>query len=60
MESSFHLIESVEDVIRIQNDLSSTEVISFDIESTGLHFKDDKILLIQFRINGTTYLIDPK
>ena len=60
MESLFEMVESVENVVRIQEDLEKTKVIALDIETTGLSFKDDTILLIQFRINGNTYLIDPK
>lgn len=58
MESLFRMVGSVEDVIHIQNDLERTETISLDIETTGVDFKDDIILLIQFRINRNTYLID--
>jgi len=60
MESLFVMVESAEEVIQIQNDLERTETISFDIETTGFDFKKDKILLVQFRINGTTYLIDTR
>lgn len=58
MESLFELITSVENVVEIQNNISETDVISLDIETTGLDFKDNDILLIQFRINKKTYIID--
>lgn len=57
MESLFHIIESFEDVTKVQEDIEKAKVISLDVETTGFDFKDDKLLLIQFRINGTTYLI---
>ena len=60
MESLFVMVETAEEVIQIQNDLAETETIAYDIETTGFDFKDDKILLIQFRINGITYLIDTR
>jgi len=60
MENLFVLVETAEEVIQIQNDLDKTETISYDIETTGFDFKEDIILLIQFRINGNTYLINTR
>jgi len=60
MENLFVMVETAEEVIQIQNDLEKTETISYDIETTGFDFKEDIILLIQFRINGTTYLINTR
>ena len=58
MENLFVMVETAEEIYQIQEDLNRTESIAFDIETTGFDFKDDQILLIQFRINGTTYLIN--
>lgn len=59
MENLFEMIESYEDVIKIQDDIERTRTISLDVETTGFDFKDDKLRLVQIRINNHTYLMNP-
>jgi len=60
MENLFEIIESVADVIKVQEDISKSFLIPFDIESTGFDFKSDKLRLIQFKANETVYIMIPE
>lgn len=58
MNSTYTLIESEETLKRIQKLLEETSVIGFDIETTGLDYFSDKILLIQFMICNEVFILD--
>ena len=55
-----HYVTKVEEINGFSKDLISTDVISLDIESTGLDAWDDELLLIQAKVNNNIYIFDTK
>lgn len=55
-----HYVTKLEEVNGFSNDLIKTDVISLDIESTGLDAWEDDLLLVQAKVNNEIYIFDAK
>ncbi len=55
---SFTLVTDQKEIPNFQKDLARTVELVLDIESTGLDFLSDTILLVQVLVNNITYVFD--
>ena len=59
MVNSFTYIDSIEEIPTLQTVLGAKpERISFDVETSGLDSKNDRILMLQLKVGESTFIID--
>ncbi len=51
----YKIVTNISELGDFQNDLSATELISLDTETTGLDTVADEMVLLQIRVNGNNY-----
>jgi DNA polymerase-1 len=56
----FYLVSSLDELYTtpFYSDLEQVDAVGFDTESTGLDYFNETLLLVQFEVNGISYVID--